>query len=108
MTKCPQCGGLNDPANITVIFLSRFRLRDFDDAEGNLHGKVSMVGLATRYTSMNVATINATTIDAIVQWNGLTIAIMVFIRPASRLSSDSDDARLMFAREVVVRTYIHK
>ena len=77
MTKCPQCGGLNDPANTTVIVLSRLRLPDFDDGDGNLHGNDSMVGKATRYTSMHIAMIDVTMIDAIAQWNGLAIAIIV-------------------------------
>ena len=53
MTKWPQCGGLNDPANTTVPRLSFLRSREVSG--GIAHGYESMVGKMIRKMSIPIA-----------------------------------------------------
>lgn len=57
ITKCPKWGGLNDPANTTVISFSRLRRRELSD---DMHqGKERIVGKSIRKTSIPTAIIAA-------------------------------------------------
>ena len=73
ITKCPQCGGLNEPANTTVILFSLFRHLEFSG--GILHGYESIVGKTMRKISILIAIIAALA-TAIEQYTNAWVAVI--------------------------------
>ena len=84
ITKCPKWGGLNDPANTTVISFSRLRRRELSD---DMHqGKERIAGKSRRKTNIPTA-ITAAPANAIAKYASIWRIIVIELRCNERLQS---------------------